>query len=33
MITLANIHSERLDDQLRVTCTANLFGVHFPVKT
>jgi hypothetical protein len=32
MITLANIHSERLDDTLRVTYTANLFGVHFPFK-
>jgi len=32
MITLANLYSERLDDTLRVTYTANLFGVHFPFK-
>lgn len=32
MIELANIHSERLHDTQRVTSTANLFGVHFPLK-
>ncbi|HOE42963.1 MAG TPA: antirestriction protein [Rhodoferax sp.] len=32
MITLANIHSERLDDTLRVAFTAKLFGGHFPTK-
>ena len=32
MITLAKIYSERLDDQLRVTSTADLFGVHFPLR-
>jgi hypothetical protein len=32
MIQLANIHSERLDDTQRVTCTANLFSVYFPLK-
>ena len=32
MITQAKLYSERLDDTLRVTYTANLFGVHFPFK-
>jgi len=32
MITQAKLYSERLDDTLRVTYTANLFGVQFPFK-
>ena len=32
MITLAKLHSERLDDHLRVTYTADLFGVQFPLR-
>ena len=32
MITLAKIYSERLDDTQRVTYTADLFGVQFPLR-
>ena len=32
MITLANIHRERLEDPQRVGYSSQLFGIHFPLK-